>query len=335
MADQTPSLTDNNRFSVNMDEVDLAEEVANLRINEDLEPSDASLQSKPGFTDVFLEKKGNDVPLPWTTLEASSFPQEYITILYKAGIEKPTPIQAQSWPLAMLGRDIIAVAKRGSGRKLGFLMPGFIHVRRLPNVPKRGPTVLVLCPTVDILTEVQIEAVKFGVTAGIRIKEIYGLVRTVQQDLEVGADVLVMTMRQLLDNLEIVKLSLKHVEYLVLYEADLLLKASVEPEIQKILQYLPSKHRQTLVFTTTWPREARDIASILLLDPVMISVGNTTGSVDPESGKDLESLCGASNALIPRELMTPAKNKLLVLDINGILADIVMLDSSFQEALVC
>ncbi|XP_078179408.1 ATP-dependent RNA helicase dbp2-like isoform X2 [Carex rostrata] len=330
MAHQTPSLT-NNRFSVNKDEVDLTKEVANLRINEDLGPSEASLRSKPVFADVYLGKKGNDVPLPWTTLEASSFPQEYITNLYKAGIEKPTPIQAQSWPLAMQGRDIIAVAKSGSGRKLGFLIPGFIHAKRLPKYPNRDPTVLVLCPTDVITAKVLIEAINFGEPSGIKIKGLDGLVLKGQQKLEGEPDVVVMTMRRLVDHLDIVKNRLKCVEYLVLYEADLLLKASVEPEIQKILRYLPSKHRQTLVFSTTWPREARDIASILLCDPVMISVGITTESVEPESVKHLESLFGASNALIPRELMTPAKKKLLVLDINGILADVVMLDSRYLQ----
>lgn len=100
--------------------------------------------------------------------------------LYKAGIEKPTPIQAQSWPLAMQGRDIIAVAKSGSGRKLGFLIPGFIHAKRLPKYPNRDPTVLVLCPTDAITAKVLIEAINFGKPSGIKIKVyIYCLIKII------------------------------------------------------------------------------------------------------------------------------------------------------------
>jgi ATP-dependent RNA helicase DDX5/DBP2 len=88
---------------------------------------------------------------------------------YEAGFKEPTPIQARSWPIALQGRDIIAIAKTGSGKKLGFFIPGFILLKRLQNDPWRGPTVLVMCPTEDIAIQVQGEAVKFGAPAGVKI----------------------------------------------------------------------------------------------------------------------------------------------------------------------
>ena len=80
----------------------------------------------------------------------------------KAGFSAPTPIQAQSWPIALQGRDIVAIAKTGSGKTLGYLIPGFIHLKRCRNNSQMGPTVLVLSPTRELATQIQDEAVKFG-----------------------------------------------------------------------------------------------------------------------------------------------------------------------------
>lgn len=82
--------------------------------------------------------------------------------MHFAGFKSPTPIQAQSWPIAMQNRDIVAIAKTGSGKTLGYLIPAFIHLRRCRNNPQDGPTVLVLAPTRELATQIQDEAIKFG-----------------------------------------------------------------------------------------------------------------------------------------------------------------------------
>lgn len=90
-------------------------------------------------------------------LRVFPFPQ-----VHRAGFTTPTPIQAQSWPIAVQSRDIVAIAKTGSGKTLGYLIPGFIHLKRLHNNPRMGPTVLVLAPTRELATQIQDEADKFG-----------------------------------------------------------------------------------------------------------------------------------------------------------------------------
>ena len=79
-----------------------------------------------------------------------------------AGFSAPTPIQAQSWPIALQSRDIVAVAKTGSGKTLGYLIPSFVLLKRSRKNPQMGPTVLVLSPTRELATQIQDEAVKFG-----------------------------------------------------------------------------------------------------------------------------------------------------------------------------
>lgn len=86
-----------------------------------------------------------------------------------AGFSSPTPIQAQSWPVALQSRDIVAIAKTGSGKTLGYLLPGFMHLKRTRNNPQMGPTVLVLSPTRELATQIQDEAMKFGKSSRIAV----------------------------------------------------------------------------------------------------------------------------------------------------------------------
>ncbi|KAJ3694277.1 hypothetical protein LUZ60_009757 [Juncus effusus] len=219
---------------------------------------------------------GKEVPVPYMTFESTPFPPGLIRELYKAGFKAPTAIQAQSWPIAMQRKDIIAVAKTGSGKTLGFLLPGFIHLKRLQNDPKTGPTVLVLSPTRELATQIQDESVKFGAPAKITTTCLYGGAPKGPQirDVERGVDVVVATPGRLNDILEMRKISLQQVTYLVLDEADRMLDMGFEPQIRKIAAHLPAR-RQTLMYTATWPVEVRKIAHDLLNNPVQVNIGNT------------------------------------------------------------
>lgn len=96
----------------------------------------------------------------YSSLECGFF--FFLSQVHHAGFSSPTPIQAQAWPIVLQSRDIVAIAKTGSGKTLGYLIPGFIHLKRLRNNSKVGPTVLVLAPTRELATQIQEEAVKFG-----------------------------------------------------------------------------------------------------------------------------------------------------------------------------
>ncbi|PON52487.1 ATP-dependent RNA helicase-like protein DB [Parasponia andersonii] len=105
--------------------------------------------------------------------EASSYSSLHLqALVHNAGFSAPTPIQAQSWPVALQSRDIVAIAKTGSGKTLGYLFPGFIHLKRVHNDPRLGPTVLVLSPTRELATQIQDEAVKFSKSSRISCVEV-------------------------------------------------------------------------------------------------------------------------------------------------------------------
>ncbi|KAL8471307.1 hypothetical protein ACS0TY_028192 [Phlomoides rotata] len=218
---------------------------------------------------------GDNVPPPFSSFEATGFSPDILREVQHAGFSAPTPIQAQSWPIAIKGRDIVAIAKTGSGKTLGYLLPGFIHLKERRNNPKLGPTVLVLSPTRELATQIQDEAVKFGRSSRISCTCLYGGAPKGPQlrDVDRGVDVVVATPGRLNDILEMRRISLQQVSYLVLDEADRMLDMGFEPQIRKIVKAVPTR-RQTLMYTATWPKEVRRIAADLLVNPVQVNIGN-------------------------------------------------------------
>ncbi|KAF5740394.1 putative dead box ATP-dependent RNA helicase [Tripterygium wilfordii] len=218
---------------------------------------------------------GGEVPAPFTSFEATGLPREILREVQNAGFSAPTPIQAQSWPIALQSRDIVAIAKTGSGKTLGYLIPGFLQVKRCSNNPQLGPTVLILSPTRELATQIQEEAVKFGKSSKISCTCLYGGAPKGPQlrDLDRGIDIVVATPGRLNDILEMKRISLRQVSYLVLDEADRMLDMGFEPQIRKIVKEVPAR-RQTLMYTATWPMEVRKIAADLLVNPVQVNIGN-------------------------------------------------------------
>ena len=93
------------------------------------------------------------------------------------------------------------------------------------------------------------------------------------RDLDRGADIVVATPGRLNDILEMRRVSLRQISYLVLDEADRMLDMGFEPQIRKIVKEIPTR-RQTLMYTATWPKEVRKIAADLLVNPVQVNIGN-------------------------------------------------------------
>merc|ERR1719263_1779236 len=83
--------------------------------------------------EIFYQKNemnasGNNVPHPVKTFQEAGFPEYILTEFSKAGFKIPTPIQAQGWPMALSGRDVVGIAQTGSGKTCAFVLPGFVHI---------------------------------------------------------------------------------------------------------------------------------------------------------------------------------------------------------------
>ena len=121
-----------------------------------------------------MVSRGGQVPDPLQTFDSVGFSPEIMREIQRAGYAAPTPIQAQSWAVALRGSDLISIAKTGSGKTCGFLLPGFMHCAATRRDPRVGPTMAVLAPTRELAVQIKEEADKFGRSGGFRNTCCYG-----------------------------------------------------------------------------------------------------------------------------------------------------------------
>jgi len=220
--------------------------------------------------------QGNNVPRPVETFDEAGFPKYVMEEVKAQGFAAPTAIQSQGWPMALSGRDVVGIAETGSGKTLTYCLPSIVHINAQPLLgPGDGPIVLILAPTRELAVQIQQEVTKFGKSSKIRNTCVYGGVPKGGQirDLARGVEVCIATPGRLIDMLESGKTNLRRVTYLVLDEADRMLDMGFEPQIRKIIgQIRPD--RQTLMWSATWPKDVRQLASDYLQDFIQVNIGS-------------------------------------------------------------
>jgi ATP-dependent RNA helicase DDX5/DBP2 len=219
---------------------------------------------------------GTGIPKPVRTFEEASMPEYVLNEVNRLGFPCPTPIQAQGWPMALLGRDMIGISATGSGKTLAFLLPAIVHINAQPYLERGdGPIVLVIAPTRELAVQIKVECDKFGGTSGIKNTCIYGGVpkRGQMMDLRNGVEICICTPGRMIDMLESGATNLRRVTYLVLDEADRMLDMGFEPQIRKIVSQI-RPDRQTLLWSATWPKEIQGLARDFLQDPYQVTIGS-------------------------------------------------------------
>ena len=235
----------------------------------------------PAEVDAFRKEKqitiqGSNVPRPVHTFDEAGFPSYVMSEVKAQGFAAPTPIQSQGWPMSLSGRDVVGIAETGSGKTLTYTLPAIVHINAQPLLaPGDGPIVLILAPTRELAVQIQEEASKFGKSSRIRNTCVYGGVPKGPQirDLAKGVEICIATPGRLIDMLEMGKTNLRRVTYLVLDEADRMLDMGFEPQIRKIIgQIRPD--RQTCMWSATWPKEVRQLASDYQQDWIQVNIGS-------------------------------------------------------------
>lgn len=225
-------------------------------------------------------KYSNDktFPDPFFNFDDAPFCDAILNGFKAAGFEKPTAIQSQAWPIALRGNDLISIAKTGSGKTCGFLLPA-LHQHLQTRGRARGPSnpvLLVLAPTRELACQIMEEVQRFGRPVGFRAVCCYGGSSKFPQiaALQRGVDCIVATPGRINDLLEMRKANLSSVRFLVLDEADRMLDMGFEPQIRSVVKHVPQETRQTLLFSATWPKEIQRLAHDFLKDPIQINVGD-------------------------------------------------------------
>ncbi|KAK8913783.1 DEAD-box ATP-dependent RNA helicase 24 [Platanthera zijinensis] len=222
-----------------------------------------------------IRVSGFDVPKPIKAFADCGFSSVLMNAIAKQSYEKPTPIQCQALPIALSGRDIIGIAKTGSGKTAAFILPMIVHIMDQPELKKdEGPIGVICAPTRELAHQIYLEAKKFAKQNGLRVSAIYGGMSKHDQlkELKAGCDVVVATPGRLIDMLKLKALTMMRATYLVLDEADRMFDLGFEPQIRSIVgQIRPD--RQTLLFSATMPRKVERLAREILTDPIRVTVG--------------------------------------------------------------
>ncbi|GAW68137.1 RNA helicase [Geoanaerobacter pelophilus] len=192
------------------------------------------------------------------------------------GYTQPTPIQAESIPLALSGRDLIGSAQTGTGKTASFVLPALERLLTPSPVRGKGPRVLVLTPTRELAIQV-VDAVRsYGKFMRVRCGSILGGMpyRDQMMLLAQPVDIIVATPGRLIDHLDRRSINFSRLEMLVLDEADRMLDMGFSDDVDRIAEAAPAE-RQTLLFTATMDDAMAKLAQRLLKDPVRVAVEGT------------------------------------------------------------
>jgi len=198
------------------------------------------------------------------------------------GYAHPTPIQAQSIPLLLQGRDMLGMAQTGTGKTAAFALPLLHRLAADPRpAPKGGARVLVLAPTRELVSQIAAGFESFGRHLKPRVTTIFGGVSQFHQvnALKVGVDIIVATPGRLLDLISQGLCDLSRLEALVLDEADQMLDMGFAKPIERIVASLPTD-RHTLLFSATMPKSITTLAESMLRDPANVEIAPPSTTVE-------------------------------------------------------
>uniref|UniRef100_A0A336KUY9 ATP-dependent RNA helicase DDX42 n=1 Tax=Culicoides sonorensis TaxID=179676 RepID=A0A336KUY9_CULSO len=223
-----------------------------------------------------IKVTGPQPPHPVTSFAHFGFDETLMKAIRKSEFTKPTAIQAQAIPAALNGRDIIGIAKTGSGKTAAFLWPMLVHIMDQKELePGDGPIGLILAPTRELSLQIYNEAKKFGKIYNIQVVCCYGGGSKWEQskDLEKCPEIIVATPGRMIDMVKMKATNLRRVTYLVLDEADKMFNMGFEIQVRSICDHV-RPDRQCLMFSATFKKKIEKLARDVLTDPIKIVQGD-------------------------------------------------------------
>jgi ATP-dependent RNA helicase RhlE len=203
--------------------------------------------------------------------EAFGLNKQTLEGIAEAGFTDPTPVQQKVIPLAIAGHDVLGIAPTGTGKTAAYLLPLIMKLRFPQEDPPRA---LILLPTRELAIQVGNECKRISQFTGLRILTAYGGtgIKGQMDQLAGGIDIIVATPGRFLDIYRTGELNTKKIRTLVLDEADRMLDMGFMPQIRSMLEILPVKKRQQLLFSATFPEKVERLSSEFLEFPVRVEI---------------------------------------------------------------
>lgn len=215
----------------------------------------------------------NNIYRPPVNFDSFKFNPVILANIHALGYETPTPIQSQSIPSVLQGKDVMGLAQTGTGKTAAFALP---ILQRLMQGPRGCVRAVIIAPTRELAQQIHESIEDYAKGTKLRSVTLYGGVNINPQisALQRGVEIVVACPGRLLDHIQQRTINLSKVEVLVLDEADHMFDMGFLPDIRKVLRFLP-KEKQTLLFSATMPEAIHDLAHDVLRDPVKVEVGRS------------------------------------------------------------
>jgi ATP-dependent RNA helicase RhlE len=200
------------------------------------------------------------------TFEEFDLNRQLLNAIADAGYETPSPIQEQAIPLVMSGHDVLGIAQTGTGKTAAYLLPILMKIKYAQGM---HPRVLILAPTRELVMQIDATITQLATYTDIRHVAIYGGLgpKTQIETIKAGVDILVATPGRFMDIYLKGELVVKELKTLVLDEADKMMDMGFMPQIRGILEVIPSKKRQNLLFSATFPPRVENLSHEFLEFP--------------------------------------------------------------------
>ncbi|MBN3296532.1 DDX42 helicase, partial [Amia calva] len=241
-----------------------------------------------------LRVSGAAPPKPCTSFAHFGFDEQLMHQIRKSEYTQPTPIQCQGVPIALSGRDMIGIAKTGSGKTAAFIWPMLVHIMDQKELETgEGPIAIIVCPTRELCQQIHTECKRFGKAYNLRSVAVYGGGSMWEQAkaLQDGAEIVVCTPGRLIDHVKKKATTLQRVTYLVFDEADRMFDMGfvyriwkftiilfcflyfAEYQVRSIAGHV-RPDRQTLLFSATFRKKIEKLARDILVDPIRVVQGD-------------------------------------------------------------
>jgi len=226
------------------------------------------------------ESEAHPVPNPINSFDEACFDAELMGKITEQNFKEPTPVQKQIWPLAMQGRDVVGIAETGSGKTIAYLLPMIVHITYQSELQAGdGPVGLVLAPTRELAKQIKEECDTYASLKGLVTENVVGGIEKWDQKRRIQEknDIIVATPGRFMQALDEEWIQLNRTSFVVLDEADEMLRKDFSEQIQKILGQV-RRERQVLMFSATWPEEVENLAQQICtasegMPPVYVRIG--------------------------------------------------------------
>ncbi len=228
----------------------------------------------------FIQKMVSATPTGSSGFDQLGLEEPILRAIKAEGYENPTPIQTQSIPEILKGRDILGCAQTGTGKTAAFALP-MLHRLHATHSKSHKVRALILAPTRELALQIRDSFVIYGKHLPLKSAVVFGGVGLEPQmnAIRSGVDILVATPGRLLDLMERRVVHYDNLEILVLDEADRMLDMGFIHDIKRILKVLPKK-RQNLLFSATIPKEVQGLIDNILVDPLKVEVAPVSSTSD-------------------------------------------------------